>query len=113
MRQPAGLVWTELQQRRYEQLIKGATAAELAPLISLIEGLEREFPNDVAFERELWGDALERALADHVPRGGPAATTASDAAGAAGAAASDGPVHRPVSLGSVPSAHADGETEHG
>lgn len=56
MRQPAGIVWTELQFRRWARL-EALSVVDVQPLVDILNALEHEFPEEVAFERELWRDA--------------------------------------------------------
>jgi hypothetical protein len=68
MRQPTGIAWSELQIRRWQtlQLMKTTTPnIDILPLrrkssdIEMAcEVIEIEFPDAVAFERELWAEAV-------------------------------------------------------
>lgn len=59
MRQPPGIAWTELQIRRWQamQTDAEANAERITALAFAAQVLEFEFPEAIAFERELWGEA--------------------------------------------------------
>jgi hypothetical protein len=50
VREPAGIVWTEVMFRRRQAAEDGNAAL----LDILMRALEAEFPDAVAFEKELW-----------------------------------------------------------
>lgn len=60
MRQPAGIAWSEMQVRRWQAMQTAANqdGSRIAALAFACEILEREFEEAVAFERELWAEAV-------------------------------------------------------